>query len=338
MLFPLVTIYPIHMLLAAVFSGVLCFATRFLAIRFGAIDHPTGGRKIHRHATPLWGGLGIGLTIIFSFTFFYYPALTVQLFGFLAAILWLMLGGALDDRFNVKPLWQLLFIIAACATAVATGTTIEQLTNWSGGAPITLDSLGPVVAFLWLLVVTLAMKFMDGLDGLVTGQAVIGAVLIGLLALSDQYFQPDVAFFSFVIAGAFLGFLPTNFFFAKQFLGESGATIAGFSLGFLSILGGAKLATGLMALGFPLMDASFVILGRLAHGVPIWKGDDTHLHFKLLRAGLSQRQVVLLIWSISLVSGLIALTLQSVGKAVLVFCLFLIVLGLSAWSGSRSKV
>jgi UDP-GlcNAc:undecaprenyl-phosphate GlcNAc-1-phosphate transferase len=166
---------------------------------------------------------------------------------------------------------------------------------------------------------------------------VIGAVLIALLALTTRYFQPDVAILALMIAGAFLGFLPINFHPAKQFLGESGATLAGFSLGFLSILGGAKLATGLMALGFPLMDAAFVVLGRVSRGAPFWKGDDTHLHFKLLKAGLSQRQTVFLIWGVSLLTGLAALGLQSAGKAALIVWLFAVVLGLSAWAGSRAK-
>jgi UDP-GlcNAc:undecaprenyl-phosphate GlcNAc-1-phosphate transferase len=144
-----------------------------------------------------------------------------------------------------------------------------------------------------------------------------------------------VAALAVFVAGSFLGFLPSNFHPAKQFLGESGATIAGFSLGFLSILGGAKLATGLMALGLPLMDAGIVVIGRLVRGASPFQGDDTHLHFKLLRAGLSQRQAVLLIWTISGVTGLIALTLQSVGKALLVVWLMFVLIGLSIWTGKR---
>lgn len=140
-----------------------------------------------------------------------------------------------------------------------------------------------------------------------------------------------------IIAGAYFGFLPHNFHPAKQFLGESGSVIAGFSLAFLSIVGGAKLATGLMALGFPLVDAVFVVIGRVARGASPFKGDDTHLHFKLLRAGLSQRQVVLLIWTLSGVTGAVALGLQSVGKAALLVWIVLAVLGLSAWAGWREK-
>lgn len=320
---------------AAVASFLFCWLIRRAAVRFGVIDRPSGGRKIHQHPIPLWGGLGIGMVIIALVAWYVLTtdiqlSFAVQLGGFIVALLILMIGGALDDRFDLPPFVQALFHIAACLVAVFTGTNIVHITNWTGGPPIELGMWGSALAFAWLLVVTYAMKFMDGLDGLVTGQTVIGACLIALLALSVRFFQPDVALLAAIVAGAFLGFLPLNFHPAKQFLGESGATIAGFTLGFLSILGGAKLATGLMALGFPLADAALVIFGRLSRGAAPWKGDDTHLHFRLLRAGLSQRQVVVLIWSLSGITGLIALGLPSAGKAFLVLWLLFVVLALTA--------
>jgi UDP-GlcNAc:undecaprenyl-phosphate GlcNAc-1-phosphate transferase len=331
----------------AAISFVSCFFARHWAIAFKVIDQPIGGRKIHQRPVPLWGGIGVGLAIILMMIFqalvrgeFYWDftdPFVIQLVGFIGGVGVLMLGGALDDKFNLKPQFQFLFHAAACLILVLTGTHIVHITNWVGGPPVELGIYGYILAFLWLLGATYAMKFMDGLDGLVTGQTVIGAFLIGCLGLTAKYYQPAVSDVAFEIAACFLGFLPFNFYPAKQFLGESGATLAGFSLGFLSVLGGAKLATGLMALSFPLMDAAFVVIGRLARGVPFWKGDNTHLHFKLLRAGLTQRQIVFLIWTISLVTGIFALELQSVGKAILVLCLFLVVLGLSAWAGSRAR-
>ena len=330
------------LLLIAAVSFAFAFGSKRVANMWGAMDHPTGGRKIHLTATPLLGGLGIGLALCVGVLCVLGwseqaadPAFRIQLFGFIASIVILMIGGALDDRYNLHPATQLGFIVAACLVAVLTGTNVSRITNWSGGAPIELGGFGQGLAFFWLLAVTLAIKFMDGLDGLVTGQTIIGALLIGALALTPSYFQPQVAILAVLVAGAFLGFLPFNFHPAKQFLGESGATIAGFTLGFLSILGGAKLATGLMALGLPLMDAGIVIIGRMVRGVSPFKGDDTHLHFKLLRAGLSQRQAVLLIWTISGVTGLIALTLQSIGKALLILWLMFVLIGLSVWSGKR---
>lgn len=327
---------------AAGLSLILAGGSRALASRIGAIDMPKGGRKIHQVPIPLLGGIGIGLTILVGllgyFLFFQYlitDTFLVQLVGFAFAICILLIGGLLDDKFDLHPFWQFGFIVAACLLAVLTGTNVSRITNWTGGAPLELGFFGSLLAFGWLLVVTLAMKFMDGLDGLVSGQAVIGAILIALLGFSPAYNQPEVAILALIIAGAFLGFLPVNFHPAKQFLGESGAWIAGFSLGFLSILGGAKLAIGLMALAFPLMDALLVVVGRIARGTSPFKGDDTHLHFKLLRAGLSQRQTVFIIWMISLAFGLTALGLQTRGKIMLLVVLAIVTALLSYFAGRK---
>lgn len=325
-------------------SLLLSFVFRKAAIFAGIIDQPTGGRKIHSHPIPLLGGWGIGIAIILLILLasswgvvFVGHLVGIQLFGFVIGIIILLVGGFLDDRFHLPPVVQVLFPILAALAVILTKTTIAQITNPSGGAfslfvwHITLFRAfgeswvlsfpSDVLTFVWLISVTYAMKFLDGLDGLVSGQAVIGAGLIAALTLTHAYFQPDIAFLAVIIGGAFLGFLPFNFFPAKHFLGESGSTIAGFSLAFLAIVSGTKVATAFMAIGLPLADASFVILGRLLRGVSPFHGDDTHLHFKLLKAGLSQRAVVFLFWSISLLFGIAALGVQTKGKILLILAL-----------------
>ncbi len=334
--------------LSGLASFAFAFVSRAAARKRGIVDRPDGGRKIHRAPVPLLGGIGVGVAILLWFGVLLgllafgviAPDRRIEalpILGFLNGVFILMVGGALDDRYNLPPRAQFLFPALAALSVVFSGTSINELTNWLGGEPVALGAFGTPLAFAWILVVTYAIKFFDGLDGLVSGQAVIGATLIALLSLTTPYYQPLVALMAAIVAGAYLGFLPHNFHPAKQFLGESGSVIAGFSLAFLSIVGGAKLATGLMALGFPLVDAVFVVIGRVARGVSPFQGDDTHLHFKLLRAGLSQRQVVFLIWTLSGVTGAAALGLQSAGKAALLVWIALAVLGLSAWAGWREK-
>jgi UDP-GlcNAc:undecaprenyl-phosphate GlcNAc-1-phosphate transferase len=183
-----------------------------------------------------------------------------------------------------------------------------------------LDLLLPahLITFVWLLVATYATKVLDGLDGLVTGQTVIGAALVGALTLTTTYFQPGVSVLAAVVGGAFLGFLPHNISPAKQFLGEAGATMAGFSLGVLALLSSAKIAIALSVLAIPIADVVFVVLGRLYRGEPWYRGDMTHLHFRLLRAGLSQQAAVWTLWLVSLFAGIAALGLQTRGKIFLV--------------------
>ena len=151
------------------------------------------------------------------------------------------------------------------------------------------------------------------------------------------YHLPAIALLSALAFGAYLGFLPVNVFPAKQFLGESGGTLAGFILGFLAIASGAKLATALMAVGVALIDVALVILGRFYRHVPITQGDRTHLHHQLFDAGFSQRQTAAIIWLIGLVFGFAALALQTQGKIVL-FCLLIVVtIGLSLYATKHNR-
>lgn len=320
---------------------------RRIAMRTGAVDQPTGGRKIHAAPVPLFGGIAVGMAIIvFLFLaqalgWFSSRHITdLQVAGFAVAIFILMVGGALDDRYNLPPAVQIFFPILAAILVMATGTVITQVTGWRVGHPFVLPLwLGSIVTFGWFLAVTFSMKLLDGLDGLVAGQTVIGCVLVGALALSAAYFQPSVAVLAGIVGCAFLGFLPMNVHPARQFLGEAGATIAGFSLAFIAIIAGAKVATSLMVVGLPLSDAALVVIGRISRGASPFRGDDTHLHFKLLKAGLSQRFVVAMYWSVALLFGLAALGVQTRGKILLLCALIGLTLVLSwlahAWRRFR---
>ncbi len=333
--------------LCVLVSFCVSYLTRRLAFRTHAIDEVRGGRKIHTQATPLLGGVGIGLSILIGLAVAWYfrllpfdGALQLRLLGFILAICVLMVGGFIDDRFDLPPWIQVIFPIGAALAVMATGTSILEISKLHGAGIMRLDwwhadwiVLGRVLSFVfpadiltlgWLLGVTYATKAMDGLDGLVTGHTVIGAALILLLASSPLFYQPTVMILAWIVLGSFLGFLPVNLHPAKQFLGEAGSTLAGFSLGFLAIVSGAKVATAFMALGIPLVDFLLVILLRLRAGRSPFQGDDSHLHFRLLRLGFSQRQVAALFWMLAVVFGLFALGLQTQGKAILmvgVICL-----------------
>lgn len=331
---------------SASLSWFLARATQRLALRLGAIDEPKGGRKIHEVATPLLGGLGIGLVVLIAFGFLS-PWLSVPslaLTGLIIAMIALVVGGVLDDRHDLPAKYQILFPMVASAVAVICGLSISAITNPFGGAIslqwLTVGGVALVpslLAFFWLMGVTYATKAMDGLDGLVTGQAVIGAALIAALSLTQRYYQPSMAMLAIIVVGAFIGFLPHNMNPAKQFLGEAGSTLAGFLLGALAILSGAKLATALMVLGLPIADLSFVLIGRLRRGASLFKGDDTHLHHKLLKAGLDKRHIVYLLWSLTALAGAAGLFVQTRGKALLFFLLCAVTAGLSAWADAKYK-
>ena len=340
----------------AAFVALVSYAFTFLSSAFAmdarAVDTPLGGRKIHPRPTPLWGGLGIVLAIVCALTasvvLGFLPARGVnflQLAGFVAGILILLLGGMIDDRHPLPPFLQILFPIAAAIVVIASGIGIVHITNPTThlGYSLVWQKIGAVslpadlITFAWLLLATYAMKLLDGLDGLVSGMVVIGTGLVGALSVSPSYFQPAVAMMSAIVGGAYLGFLPRNVYPAQQFLGESGATIAGFSLGVLAILSSAKIAIALAVLAIPITDIALVVIGRIRRGDPWHRGDTSHLHFKLLLMGLSPRLAVFLLWGISLSAGLIALTLQTKGKIFLIVTLVLFTALLSYAAGLTKR-
>ncbi len=324
---------------AALCASLLSYALSLVSIRLArraGVVKQTGGRHIHAAPVPEWGGLGIAVTLIIVAlgAYLIVPEVFVQLsfvqiLGYLAGVAILLIGGLIDDKKPLPAKVQILFPIVAALCVIASKTGIVQVTHplASGGFSLVWWKVGGLslpsdaLTFVWIVAATYATKVLDGLDGLVTGEAVIGASIVGALTLSTAFFQPAVAIFAAIVGGAFLGFLPRNAHPAKQFLGESGSTIAGFSLAVLSILSSAKVAVALAVLAIPMSDVALVMIGRIVRGVPWYKGDNTHLHFRLLQAGLSQRSAVLLLWGVSFASGLLALTLQTRGKIFLIVTL-----------------
>ncbi len=328
--------------LAFLFAFGLTPLAERIARRTGVLDHPSGeGKKIHRHPIPLLGGLAIFLSIAFVVVLILVQRETDWLTsgligyrhyaGFLFGGAVLMVGGFLDDKFNLPPRLAILFPFAAALVAVLFGVGVSKLSNPFGESPIELPVIvSQIITFVWLVIVMYTTKFLDGMDGLATGVSAIGALMMTGLALTLQYFQPDAAVFAAICSGALLGFLVWNFNPAKIFLGEGGSTFVGFTIGTLAVIGGGKVGTALLVLSIPFLDVIWVVLRRtlVEHHSPT-KGDRKHLHHRLLDLGMSQRQVVFLYYGIAAVVGLVGLFLQSQQKAIL-FAVIAIIMFLSA--------
>lgn len=295
-----------------------------LATYFGLVDVPRGERKIHDRIIPFLGGVSVFLafaipTLVVLLTSNHLTAGEIDpkhFVGFFIGAAILLAGGVLDDKFNLPPRLTILFPLLAAVSAVAFGIGVAKLTNPLGGA-IELTSTASIgLTFAWLLGMTYTTKLLDGLDGLATGVTLIGAVMILLLALSQAFFQPDVALLAGMFAAALLGFLLWNGYPATIFLGEGGSTFLGFTLGVLAVIAGSKLATTLLVVGVPILDVAFVILRRLWEGRPLTQGDSTHLHHLLLKAGLSQRAVLAVYLVVATLFGVTTLVFASWQKLV----------------------
>lgn len=322
---------------------ILTPAVRALARRFGAVDEADGGRKTHTGRMPLLGGIALLLAfaagilasrdgLIGGFL------LPKHLAGLLAGAAALAVGGAIDDRFRLRPLAQLAFPAAASLIVIASGIGADVITNpfggilrldlWDitlferGGVPYSLTLPADLFTFAWLMGMTYTTKLLDGLDGLVAGLGFIGAAVLALLALTPEFGQPELARLAMAFGGACLGFLAYNARPASIFLGEGGSTIVGFTLGVLAILSGAKIGVTLLVLAVPVLDAAWTVFRRLVlERVPLASGDRGHLHFRLLDLGLGHGRTVVLFWSFAAGFGAVGLFLSDSRTKALAFVL-----------------
>ncbi len=155
------------------------------------------------------------------------------------------------------------------------------------------------------------MNFLDGLDGLAGGVTLIaGAMLFFNSAYRVTPPQTSVSFLPLALMGTCAAYVLYNFYPARIFMG-GGAQYLGFTLGALSIIGGAKMGTILLVLGLPLIDVVWQAVDRMRHGRSPFRGDRGHLHFRLLDRGFTQRQIVLGYYAFCLFFGALTLTTSS---------------------------
>jgi UDP-GlcNAc:undecaprenyl-phosphate GlcNAc-1-phosphate transferase len=333
------TVYFASFALAFLISFVATFLVSRIAVRKKILDMPDNDRKLHKTPTPTLGGIAI-------YSSFFLVTLAIGVFaGYLLngnipfrALLgiWaggaiLMIGGYLDDRYNLPPAYSILFPTLASICVVTSGIQVVSLHH-----PLTNEIifLTPVISgiavFLWTMTMTYTTKLLDGMDGLVTGLSAIAAIILFGISLGPEVQQPQTALLAITFAGALLGFLILNFYPAKIFLGEGGSTLAGFMLAVLAVVSGGKIATALLVMGIPLLDMAWVVVQRLFSGKSPFSGDRKHLHFRLTEIGFSVPQAVLFLYSLAGIFGMSALFLQSRGKMVALIILFLVMISIVA--------
>lgn len=219
----------------------------------------------------------------------------IRLIGLLLGGTVIFIFGILDDIFDLSPLPQFVGQFIAAAFAILFQIFIEYFNN-----PLTGEQTAPwpffvtvTISLVWLMFMMNTMNWLDGLDGLAGGVAFIGGAMLFInSAFRVEPAQTSVSLLHLALMGVSLGFLFYNFYPARIFMG-GGAPMLGYMLGVLAIIGGAKMATILLVMGLPLMDAVWQILNRLRKGQSPFSGDRGHLHFRLLDKGFSQRQIVL---------------------------------------------
>ncbi|MCL4382210.1 MAG: undecaprenyl/decaprenyl-phosphate alpha-N-acetylglucosaminyl 1-phosphate transferase [Patescibacteria group bacterium] len=320
-----------------------------LAFKFGLVDDPK--RRYHPAHThqgiiPRAGGLAIYLGLVFASLSFL--PLNKVVVGILLSSTIIVTVGLWDDKVDLSPYFRFFTNFLAAAIVVGSGVGIPYITNPLGGIlhldtwRLTFNFLGQhsilvwadLFAIVWIVWCANMVNWSKGVDGQMPGFVVIAAATLGILALrfsAHDISQTTVTTLAFIVAGAFLGFLPWNFYPQKIMPGYGGGTLAGFLLAVLAILSWGKLGTAILVLGLPMLDAFYTLGRRLLTGhSPFW-GDRGHLHHKLLDLGWGRRRIALFYWLLSAILGLFALTLNSQQKFFAFILLAVLVGGLILW-------
>ncbi|MCL1989159.1 MAG: undecaprenyl/decaprenyl-phosphate alpha-N-acetylglucosaminyl 1-phosphate transferase [Firmicutes bacterium] len=316
--------------------GITLVTTPFakkLAFKFDAVQYPRD-RDMHNKPMPRMGGVAIVLgfiltTAIMAALIPYFR--TMEFVGLTIGGIIIVIMGILDDIIGLKSLTKLFIQIIVAIIIVAFGIRIEILV-W----PFTtyLDEISIPVTIFWIVGMTNAVNLIDGLDGLAAGVSSIGALCLMVLCILSG--SPLAVVLSATLAGSCIGFLPRNFNPAEVFMGDTGSLFIGYVLAVSSVLGVFKGYTLLailvvfFALCLPIFDTVFAFFRRLYKGrsATAWmEADRGHMHHRLIDAGFSQIQAVVLLYGASLLTAVIAIVIavQDI-RAIFITIIFLLAL------------
>jgi UDP-GlcNAc:undecaprenyl-phosphate GlcNAc-1-phosphate transferase len=310
---------------------------RMAAIRLDILDRPDW-RKTHHDPTPLLGGLGVYLAFLLSLLFnnVFYPGMKILLLG---ASLILILG-LWDDIRPVQALLKFIIQVLISLMMICFGNIQLTFFYHTPFAPF----INIPLTVLWIVGITNAMNFFDGIDGLATTISIIIAGFLGVIAFKTN--QPALGWFSVALAGSCVGFMPYNFRMGRPallFLGDAGSTFLGFTLAGLAVLGNWSNTSHFVSLTAPIIifsvlifDMIYVNLSRIKNRLArnffelLTCVNRDHLHHRLLFMGFSGKEAVFIIAVISACLGVSALIImnQKVIEAVLGLSQAVMILGL----------
>ncbi|SFC29239.1 UDP-GlcNAc:undecaprenyl-phosphate GlcNAc-1-phosphate transferase [Alkalibacterium subtropicum] len=284
-----------------------------LAHRWGIIDEPEPrARRIHEKRMPTMGGVTIYVSFYLA-AFFLLPIPDRQLIPLFTASSLIVLTGIFDDLFELSPVIKLLGIISAAVVIYFYGDMALQTMTFPYFGTLSFGALQFPLTVLWIVGFTNAINLVDGLDGLASGISMIALTTMGIIGFFFLTIEEvSVSIMIFILVAAIAGFWPYNFHPASVFLGDTGALFLGFMIGVFS-LQGLKNATlislvlPIVIMGIPITDTLFAMIRRKVNKQSIVAADKSHIHHRLMTLGLSHRQAVLAIYSVSAIFSIIAL-------------------------------
>lgn len=320
----------------ALLSFLITLLVTPLVIRLAFATHLVDDPKIRKHPAhthrgiiPRAGGLALLVGVVIPSLFFL--PLNKSLVGILVAGALTTLIGLVDDQYDLSPYIRFVGNLLTALIVVGAGIGIPFITNPLNGVilldtwRITFTFFGThsilvwadLFAVLWIVWTMNVVGWSSGVDGQMPGFIVVAATLLGFLALrfsAHDISQTVVATLAFITAGAYLGFLPWNFYPQKIMPGYGGKTLAGLLIATLAILSGGKVGSTLIILAIPMLDGVYAFIRRVINKKSPFKGDRLHLHHRLLDLGWGKRRIALFYWGVSAILGILTFTLTSSQK------------------------
>lgn len=233
------------------------------------------------------------------------PENGVRPYGAVTLLGWTLLFvlGVIDDFLHIKPYTKLIGQIIVASIVAFFGFRLHWFTS------LTLDTM---VTLIWVIGITNAFNLLDNMDGLCAGVGLIAAAALGFILVPMTSSEPLL--FAVIVAGALAGFLAYNFNPASIFMGDCGSLPVGFGIAMLSLfytestvsneLSG--IAVPILVMMVPIFDTTLVTLIRLLSGRKASTGGKDHTSHRLVLMGFSERSAVLVLYGITVVSGLAA--------------------------------
>jgi len=305
---------------------VVWFSTpivRKLGLIAGLTDKPND-RKMHTVPVVRLGGVSIFLGTLCALLLVWWggwfgvltPAKEYEVWGVTIGGVAFFLLGLADDLFQLPAPFRLFMQLLISAIAWQVGVRIEFISVPFLGI-VKFGWFSLPITMVWLAGMVNAINWIDGLDGLAAGVTTIASAV--LLVTSLFMDQPAAALIAAALSGGCLGFLRYNFkpfSSAEIFMGDGGAYYLGFTLAGVSVIGLVKTAAvaavilPYLILAVPILDGVVVILERLRKGESVMSAGKHHLHHRLVRAGISKRNTVLFIYTLTIWAGSLALAIS----------------------------
>ncbi len=328
------------LIISVIASLSLVPVVRWFGIRTGKVYVPRSDRWHHK-PTPTLGGVGMFVAFAIALLVVGLTSTDKNLFqvrwSIIAGIAIMFFVGLYDDYKNISPPVKLAFQIIAATLVIFYGGNTINFFRW----PVA----NILLTFLWLVGITNAINLLDNMDGLAGGVALITAGFLSVFFWKTGY--TELLIVSLALAGSILGFLVFNFPPAKIFMGDSGSMLLGFSLAALAVARRTQASNVFAIIGvptlvflLPILDTGLVAITRILRGQSPSTGGTDHTSHRLVAFGLSEKQAVLVLYAIAIISGLASIGLEAwdYDLSLVMIPILLIVLSLFVAYLSRIKV